>query len=56
MNSRNEKRIAFVQKVIGSNYKGLITDDEMWQEILEIAMFGLNDAKEPLGINEGIAR
>jgi len=46
-----------VLKVFAQRDKGLITDSEMWQEILEVSVYTLNAlADTNLGVNEGIAR
>lgn len=46
-----------VLKVFAQREKGLITDFEMWQEILEVSVYALNTlADTNLGVNEGIAR
>jgi len=42
-----------VYKVIAQQSKGLLTEDEMWQEILEIShTFLIGDYQ----VNEGVAR
>jgi hypothetical protein len=41
-----------IHKVIAQQAKGLLTEHEMFQEILEIAMKAINDPKT----NEGITR
>jgi hypothetical protein len=46
-----------VLKVFALREKGMITESEMWQEILEISVYALNaPADTNLGVNEGIAR
>ena len=46
-----------VLKVMAHHEKGLLTDKEMWQEIVEISCYALNALpKADIGINEGIAR
>ena len=48
-----------VLKVFAQREKGLITESEMWLEIVEIADWVLDDLEVTeieIGINEGIAR
>lgn len=48
-----------VLKVFAQREKGLITNEEMWLEIAEIAEWELDDIEVTeieIGINEGIAR
>jgi hypothetical protein len=46
-----------VLKVFALRDKGLITESEMWQEILEVSIYALNaSADTNLGANEGVAR
>jgi hypothetical protein len=46
-----------VLKVFAQREKGLITESEMWQEILEVSVYALNaSADTNLNANEGVAR
>lgn len=46
-----------VLKTIALRDKGMITEFEMWQEILEVSVYALNaSADTNLGANEGVAK